>query len=382
MTYYSCTDKELAQFGIQEGELAIYTGTVNSRQPATLSPGVNSKNAYVYIWQDGRPRELDACFQCGSAGLDVLEIQTDAEEYTFLRDKPSGYIRQIEGPAKPVTVANIGAIPLRVDTFLGKFMVYAGSMLRLDENAPRREKKKVLLTVSSRYDQPLKSAEIWDGVIWQRLNIREEPFVPGVGGRFAVLDSSAIVQYMEINEKREILMMDSPESDPDYEIYVSVAVSDWVTLRFNRTDYRDGQVVQRSRKIPYGVWGEPVIYDLQKLRESLAHNAVRQCTAELPGVPDRFEPSAPPMDTSLPNDRTEEFAPERRRPQVSDKLLEFLGGEEKSGEQLSKPDQADGESQREYQGCGDVVSSLGELARTYQDVQKTPVPEPPENFPK
>lgn len=259
MTYNSYTEQELSQLGIQENELAIYTGTTNPRSSNTLSPNTNSKNAYVYIWQNGQPRELDACFRPDRAGLDVLEVQG---EYAFLRDKASGYIRQISGPPKPIAIVNIGSLPLRVDTLLGKFTVHAGTMLRLNESLPQREKKKVLLTVSSRFDQPLKSADVWDGTSWRRLNIREEPFAAGEGRCIFVLDGSAIVQSLKVNGKREIFIMDSPEPNPDYEIYIFAEAGDWVTLRFNRTDYRDGRVVQRSRTISHDRWGKAVIYDL------------------------------------------------------------------------------------------------------------------------
>ena len=129
MTYYAYTKKELPRYGIQEGELALYTGTVNSRQAGTLSPNANSQNVYVYLWRDGQPQELGGQFQSDGEGLDVLRVWTGAEEYTFLRDRPSGYLRQVSGPAKPIVVANLGAIPLRVDTLLekGRFVVYAGT---------------------------------------------------------------------------------------------------------------------------------------------------------------------------------------------------------------------------------------------------------------
>lgn len=370
MTYYSHTEKELARFGIQEGELAIYTGTRNPRTANTLSPGVNEKNAYVYLWQDGQPRELDTSSRHDRAGLDVFDLQTGGEEYIFLRDKPSGYIRQVSGPAKPVVVANIGAIPLRVDTCLGKFTVYAGTILRLDENAPQREKKKVLLTVSSLYDHPLLSAELWDGISWRRLNIREEPFSIGGRHRLAVLDGSAIVQYMEVSGKREILMMDSPEPDPDYEIYVTTQGWDEATLCFNRSDYRDGRVVQRKRTIAYGIVSAPGVYDLQKLKETQTQSAMHQCIIELPGMGELPAEG----ETGLPPKR-------RRRPLISDKLRDFLGGENKSDEPLLEHSQADTESRGEDHRCSDSVSRPEELAQAYCDGQKAPVPEPPENFP-
>lgn len=330
MTYYSFSDRELSQLGLHENELAIYTGTINPQSSGTLSPGADSKNVYVYIWQDGQPRELDACFRLDRAGLDVLEVRAGEEEYSFLRDQPSGYIRQVSGPARPITIANLGAIPLRVDTLLGKFVVHAGSALRLDENAPRREKKKVMLTVSSGFDQPLKFAGVWDGTSWRRLNIREEPFAANEGHRFAVLDGSAIVQSLEVNRKREIFMMDSPEPIPDYEIYIFAEASDWVTLRFSRTDYRDGRAVRRSRTIPHDRWGKDVIYDLQKLRESLAQSLVGRCTADLLEV---LELRGLTAETLLPDDQTRGFSQKRKRPLNSDKLREFLEIEDESDEQ-------------------------------------------------
>lgn len=368
MTYYSYEKKELSQAGIQEGGLAIYTGTMNPRQTHNLSPNSNSSNAYVYLWQDGRPLELNACFQCDRAGLDVLEVQAGEEKYTFLRDKPSGYIRQMTGPAKPVIVANLGAIPLRVDTFLGKFTVHAGTMLRLDENVPRRGKKKVLLTVSSQYERPLKSAELWDGGVWRHLNICEGASNAYADRSFIVRDGSAIVQYMEVNSKREILMMDAPEPDPDYEIYITGQIGDWVTLCFNRTDYRDGQVVRRARTVSFTDWGEQVVYDLQRLRESQTQNAANQCTAGLPGLP--------PEGETYP-------APEKRaRPLISDRLKEFLEIEDRPNEPPFESGRIDIENQQEERGHGDSVSCLTEPARACQGNYEMPAPEPPEDFPE
>lgn len=289
MNYFSYQDKELSQVGIQEGELAVYTGTVNPRQMGSLGRDTHKRNAYTYRWQDGRSLELDAQFQNDRAGLDVLDVQAGEGHYVFLRDRPSGYIRQIDGPVAPIVVANFGAIPLRVDTLLGKFTVQAGTMLRLDENAPQREKKKILLTVSSQYERPLKSADFWDGGAWRPLNICEGAFNAGEGRSFTVRDGSAIVQHMVVNGKREFLMMDAPEPDPDYEIYVTAQVGDKLTLCFDRRDYRDGQVVQRSRTVAFGSWGQPLAYDLQKLRESRTEKEVYLCRAELPEPPSKEE---------------------------------------------------------------------------------------------
>ena len=255
MIYYSIMKKEISRLEVQEGELAIYTGTVDPRQANGFSLDSGKRNAYVFLWKDGQPQELYAEFHLDGDGLDVLDVSAGEEKYTFLRDHPSGYIRQIAGPAAPIVVANLGAIPLRMDTLLGKFTVHAGTILRLDENAPQREKKTVLLTVSSQQEQPLTSAELWDGNTWRRLNIREEPADANEERSLTVLDGSAIVQYMSVNSKREIWMMDAPEPDPDYEICVTAQTGGLVTLRFDRTDYREGRVVQRARTIFCTRWG-------------------------------------------------------------------------------------------------------------------------------
>lgn len=286
MNYFSYQAGELSKVGIQEGEVAIYTGTINPRQTRSIGRDTHRRNAYTYLWQDGRPLELDAQFQNDRAGLDILDVQAGEGHYIFLRDHPSGYIRQIAGPAAPIVVANFGAIPLRVDTLLGKFTVQAGTMLRLDENAPRREKKKVLLTVSSNPEQALKSAEVWDGNGWRRLNIRKEPHTIGEGQGFIVLDGAAIVQQAAVNHERQILLMDAPEQDPDYELYVTAQGWGMITLSFDRRDYKEGRVVRRTRTIFSTDRGEPVAYDLRKLRESQSEaDLCRVWLSELPGPP-------------------------------------------------------------------------------------------------
>lgn len=368
MDYFSCLDKELSQAGIQEGELAVYTGTVNPQQARSLGYNANSRNAYTYLWQDGCALELNERFHPDRNDLEVLSVQAGEGEYTFLWDSPSGYIRQTAGPAAPIVVANIGAGPLRVDTRLGKFTVHAGTMLRLDENAPRREKKKVLLTVSPQYERPLKSAELWDGGAWRRLNIREEPAAAGGIRSLAVLDGSAIVQYMEVNRKREILMMDAPEPDPDYEIYVTKQTGGLVTLCFNRTDYREGRVVQRARTVSFTGWGRQVVYDLQRLRESQTEAEVNQCAAELPNLPDGEEPYPAPR--------------KRTRPLISDKLREFLEGEDKPSEPLLEPSEGGELDEPAEPKSWNFHSLPAGPSRDCQELRAAPVPEPPEDFPE
>ena len=387
MMYYSDTKRELSQFSPQENELAIYTGTGNPRDPGTLHSGVNSKNAYVYIWQDGQPLQLDACFCRDRVCQDVLNVQAGGETYSFLRDKASGYIRQISGSAKPIIAANLGAIPLRVDTFLGQFTVHAGTMLRLDKSVPQREKKKVLLTIGSQPGQPIKSAEIWEGAFWRKLNIRKTPLslVDSLNSEvpsFAVLDGRVIVQHLEVIRKREFFMMDSPEPNPDYEIYVFAEAHDQVTLRFSRTDYRNGRVMQRLRTIPHFGWGKTAIYDLQKLRESLVRGEMDQCTAKLPRAPDIFKLPELTAGASLPDDQTGELAQKEKRPLISAKQREFLESEDTVDERPLASEKADVEYQEENHVCGDTASPLREQAQSYPDEQKASVPEPPEDFPE
>lgn len=74
MTYCAYQEKELSRCSIQEDELAIYAGTMNPQQACPLGPGIGSKNAYVYLWQNGQPLELSAQFRHDKEELDVLEV--------------------------------------------------------------------------------------------------------------------------------------------------------------------------------------------------------------------------------------------------------------------------------------------------------------------
>ena len=364
MNYTSYQVVELMRAGIQEGELAIYTGTVSPNQTHSIGRNTQRRNAYVYVWEDGQPVERDAQFQNDRAGLDVLDVQAGEGNYAFLRDRPSGYIRQIAGPAAPIVMANFGAIPLRVDTFLGKFTVPAGTMLRLDENAPQREKKRVLLTVGAQDDPLLKSAEVWDGTGWRRLNIRREPYTIGEGQGFIVLDGAAIVQQAAVHYERQILLMDAPESDPDYEIYVTAQGWGMVTLSFDRRDYKGGRVVQRTRTICSTSWGERVVYNLQKLKETRTEAEANLCRielSELPGPPAGAEP----------------------QPMESGTLDEFLDAEDEPVEEpvvLPEPDEYEA-NEAEPEGSA-IDSLLAALEGSQQGPQAAPVPEPPEGFPE
>ena len=352
MTYYSNEQEELARLGIREGELAIYTGKPNPLQAQGRSPDVPGKQGYIFYWQHGAPQERDVDFHQDQAEQNILEVQAGSERYVFLRDKSSGYLRQLSGPAKPVTVSNIGAFPLRVDSFLGKFTVPAGTMLRLDENVPQRKKHKVLLTFSSRDDRLLKAAALWDGTAWRKLNICEDSFSErGYEGRgLTVLDGSAVVQCLTVHRSREVTILDSPEPDPDYEIFANGEPMDEVTLRFCRTEYRDGRVVPRARKLSFSSWGRPVIWDLRKLRESRTCDEAAQCKARLPGLSPRSSEEEEEEGGLLTATGSQ-----RRCPLNSAKLRAFLDG-------------------------GGAREEAGSQAR--QGHRAAPVPEPPENFPE
>lgn len=314
MSYFSEAKTELLRAGIREGELAIYTGTMSPLQTPSRSVNTDKQSAYVYFWQDGEPLDmgLSAQFQDDGAGLSVLEVQAGEEKYVFLRDEPSGYIRQVSGPAKPIVAANLGAVPLRVDTFLGKFAVRAGTMLRMDLSAPQRENRKVLITFLDANGTKLIYAELWEGGAWRRLDVCGQ-LAPDHDGfwtkrRAVVRDGPAIVQQVEIIKViggDEFLMMDPPEPDPDYEIYLAHAskelhiVKD--TLRFLRTDAKDGRIVWRTRNIGWFCGKEGgdssadadlpklaleghmsnKVYDLQKLRETPTQRAVARCAQDL-----------------------------------------------------------------------------------------------------
>lgn len=103
-----------------------------------------------------------------------------------------------------------------------------------------------------------------------------------------------------------------------------------------------------NSKNAYDRWGKAVIYDLQKLRESLAQSLVGQCTAEILEI---LRLQGLTAETLLPDEQIREFAQQRKRPLISDKLREFLEIEDESGEQ--------------------PLTS-----------EKALIPEPPENFPE
>lgn len=362
MNYYSITAEELEKVGIREGEVALYTGIVNKRQPRSIGRDTDTdrRNAYVYVWEDGQPVDRDAQFRSVGPGPEVLDVQVGDEKYRFLRAGP--FIFQAAGPAAPIVVANFGAIPLLVNTLLGKFSIQAGTMLRLDENAPQREKKTVLLTLSC--EQPLKSAAIWDGDGWRQLNIRREPYTIGEGRGFIIFDGAAIVQQAAVNDKGEILLMDSPEPDPDYEIFVRVRAGDWVKLGFDRRTYKEGRIIRRTQVIRSTDWGEPVAYDLQKLKEARTAAEMELCRiklSELPGP--AMAEEAHPVDSDIP-----------------EKFPDMEDGPAEEPVVLPEPDEYE-TNEAEPEGSA-LDSLLAQLNGGGQKPQAAPAPEPPENFPE
>lgn len=279
MSYYTDTQRELAQAGIQEGELAIYTGTVNPLHLETLDIYFICANAFVFCWKDGTAEQLHGPhFDPDTNGLCALEAEIGEDRYTFLRNRKTGYIRQTAGPAKPVVLGNLGAIPLRVDTLLGKFEVPAGTILRLDENAPKRKSHKVLLRFAPSKKQPLNSAALWDGKNWRQLNICKESSASDDDFNVIVRDGYTVVQFLTIRD-HIIHMAVSPEPNPDYEIYVTGDEVNTVTFEFDRREYRDGLPMPTRRTL--NLLADIEIFDIVKVQQASTPKELRKCVLEL-----------------------------------------------------------------------------------------------------
>lgn len=283
MSYYTDTERELAQAGIQEGELAIYTGTVNPLQFDTLDISSRSFSAYVFFWKNGTAKQLRGpYFRPDINGLCTLEAALDGNRYAFLRDRKTGYIRQTAGPAKPVVLGNLGAIPLKADTLLGRFEVPAGTLLRLDENAPKRKRHKVLLRFAPSKKQPLQSAALWDGKNWRQLNICKESSASDddvdADVNVIVRDGHTVVQLLTVRSNM-IHMAASPEPNPDYEIYVAGDEVNTVTFEFDRREYRDGLPMPVRRTLD--LLADINIFDIVKVQQASASKELRQCAVEL-----------------------------------------------------------------------------------------------------
>lgn len=274
MSYYAFTDREVPAAGVLEGEIVIYTSNMPIRQKVICADHRNNPECYVYIWKDGKSEELIPTIRYSRHGPAILSV-SDIDTYTFLWDRP--YIRQLSGPAKPITVANLGSAPVRVDTLLGEFSVEPGAMLRLGRDTPRKEKVRVQLDFSTHGGGSLQSA--WTmGNDPRQLRIQEEP-AEGDEDRLITVrdDDGSIVQCVAVNKDGEFLMLDPPEPEPKYEIYIAGPRCHKIALRFLRTDYANNRVVQRVRSLSF----MPGLVDLQKLRESRAQAEVKNCTVNL-----------------------------------------------------------------------------------------------------
>lgn len=266
-TYYAHFNEELMGAGIQPGELAIYTGTVRDGIRSGPSTG-DSSNAYVYCWQGEDVQDLDVRFQDG-----ILEVSAHEDHYVFLRNGSGNFLQQVSGPAKPVVIGNIGADAIRVNTPLGKFLVPAGAMLRLDRGAPlQREKKKILLTFSddTRRESSLKSALILEGERWRPLNICAKYQMA------VVKDGAFTVQTLAM----EGSTLKDPPCDSDYEVYLRTA-DNCSVVHFDGIGMMDEGLTRVERDF---VLHEDVIYDFQRLRQAPTIKLMRQCTVRLPGL--------------------------------------------------------------------------------------------------
>lgn len=270
-TYYAHFNEELMGAGIQPGELAIYTGTVRDGIRSGPSTG-DSSNAYVYCWQGEDVQDLGVRFQDG-----ILEVSAHEDHYVFLRNGSGNFLQQVSGPAKPVVIGNIGADAIRVNTPLGKFLVPAGAMLRLDRGAPlQREKKKILLTFSddTRRESSLKSALILEGERWRPLNICAKYQMA------VVKDGAFAVQTLTTEGSDVYMTLKDPPCDSDYELYLR-STGNWYVVHFDGIGMMDEGLTRVERDF---VLHENVIYDFQRLRQAPTIKLMRQCTARLPGL--------------------------------------------------------------------------------------------------
>lgn len=235
ITYYAYTERELPYAGVQPDDLVIYTGTIrDDRLNGPTSASCPSK-AYAYRWTGDEAEEIYVYFTTDDVGSPVMDITSGAEHYVFLLNEARTFLCQTSGPQKPVVVANIGADAIRVDTFLGKYSIPAGTVLRLDENAPRREKKTVLLTFAEkrRAGSPLESAMLLDGVHWRPL------ITCDIDGSIQIKDGPFVVQTLTYHgclELRKRLLHQGfcPETAQFLPEYSVAELTDYIITHSNR----------------------------------------------------------------------------------------------------------------------------------------------------
>lgn len=275
MNYYYY-EEELIGAGMQLGELAIYTGIVLDGLRGGPCTCDHSSNAYVYWREEEGIQELDTRFQDN-----VLEASVQEDHYVFLRNESGNFIQQVSGPAKPVVMANIGAGAIRVDTPLGKFLIPAGAVLRLDRDAPlQREKKKVLLTFSDEIGcgNGLGSALILEGGRWKPLNICAD------NGLVKIEDGAFTIQTLTPDGGSYLSLsvtLKDPPLDSDHEIYLRSTAAPWFRVRFAGVGMKDEGLARVHHTFRLE---QNEIYDFQRLRQTPATELMRQCTAHLPGL--------------------------------------------------------------------------------------------------
>lgn len=293
-SYYLYYEEELIRIGMQPGEIAIYTGAVLDGLYGGPSAYSNPSSTYVYWLENGDIQELDSQFQDN-----VLEVSIHEEHYVFLRSGSKNFIRQISGPAKPVIMGNIGAEAIRVDTPLGKFLVPAGTVLRLDRDAPlQREKKKVLLTFSDEAGREnyLKSALILEGERWRPLNACAS------GDLVKIKDGAFTVQTLTVNSHGRFgidVTLNDPPDCPDYELYLR-STSAWLKVCFAGVGMKDEGLTRVHHTFSMK---RNEIYDFQRLRQTPATELMGQCTARLPGLEELDDRSGNGQGETAPADR-------------------------------------------------------------------------------
>lgn len=190
-TYYTerYTGRGLSSGIMKPGELAVCTGTVNNwwetetrRRAVSRGPGsrfyvfgMNADGAVEELAEDFRYDALDD--SCGGNSIairemsgmeDTFRLSVKFEEalYRFELRRSEGLLTQTAGPEKPVILMNGGMTPLRADTRMGRYLVHAGTVRRLDEHGPFREAgRPVWLTFDRRTPDRAKlcAAETPDG---------------------------------------------------------------------------------------------------------------------------------------------------------------------------------------------------------------------------
>lgn len=278
-TYYADTRRELPKTGIQPDEIAIYLGTVRDGLRDGPSLVENKQSAYVYRWTGDEAEEIDAEFVEDGIGASVLDFTAGTDRYTFIRNGAKNYLKQFDGPIKPIVIGNIGADPVRIATCLATFTLPAGTAFRLDLDAPVKwEPKKVLLTFSGRDSEfPLESALLLEGARWRPLNICAK------GSSFQIKDGPFVVQTLRYTRYSNTVELENPARLPlasDYLVYFR-AVDSELCVCFTGCGMRDEGFCRKDHSFSPR---RNVIYDFVELCKAPTASLMARCTAQLPGL--------------------------------------------------------------------------------------------------